>query len=86
MSAQAELVVASKSGALVVPEGAVLTRDGASVLFVVVDNRAEQREVQTGIRANGKLEIVSGLQAGEAVVIVGQDLLTDGDLVSVSNR
>lgn len=86
MFAQAELVVAERTNALLVPENAVLTRDGKTIVIVVVDGKAQRREVVTGIRADGKIEIGRGLQAGDQVVVVGQNLVNDGDAVSVSTR
>ena len=83
MFAQAELVTAEKQNALTVPETAVLTRDGKPVVFVVVDGKAQRRDVTTGLRADGKLEIATGVQSGEQVVVVGQNLLNDGDAVTV---
>ena len=36
-----------------------------------------------GIEANGKLEVISGLQAGERVVVNGQNNLTDGAVITI---
>jgi HlyD family secretion protein len=84
MFAQAELVTQSKENVLAVPEAAVLTREGKTVVFVVVpDNKAQRREVTAGLRADGRVEIAQGIRAGEQVVIVGQNLLNDGDTVAV---
>lgn len=83
MFAQAELVTAERPQALLVPEAAVLTREGKTVVFVVVDGKAQRREVTTGLRADGKIEVTRGVQAGESVVVVGQNLLNDGDAVTV---
>jgi membrane fusion protein (multidrug efflux system) len=52
-------------------------------VFVVEDGKAVAREVETGLANNGWLEVVSGLVFGEQVVVEGQVLLTDGELVSV---
>lgn len=86
MFAQAELVTQEQANALVVPEAAVLSRDGKTIVFVVENNQAREREVTTGLSAAGQIEIVSGVQAGEPVVVVGQNLLTDGDTVTVRDE
>lgn len=83
MFAQAELVTAEKPNALAVPEAAVLTREGKTVVFVVADGKASRRDVTIGLRADGRLEITQGIQANDQVVIVGQNLLNDGDGVTV---
>ena len=86
MSAQGEFVVAQRSGALSVPESAVLRRDGKTFVFTVADGKAQQREVTTGIEADGRVEIASGLSLGEPVIVVGQNLVTDGDAVTATPR
>ena len=80
--AQLTIVFASRQG-VAVPAEAVLFRRGRNLVFVVEDGKAVAREVETGLANNGWLEVVSGLVFGEQVVVEGQVLLTDGELVSV---
>ena len=80
--AQLTIVFASRQG-IAVPAEAVLFRRGRNLVFVVQDGKAVVREVETGLANNGWLEVVSGLVFGEQVVVEGQVLLTDGELVSV---
>lgn len=63
---------------LVVPKAAVLSDAGQSVVFVVRDERAERRAVATGPAQGEQVEIVSGLNAGERIVVEGVATLTDG--------
>ncbi len=44
---------------------------------------ARLRRVETGLSANDDVEITSGLTEGELVVLFGQTLLDDGDLVKI---
>jgi RND family efflux transporter MFP subunit len=83
MFAEATLVTTEKANVLAVPEASVVTRDGKSYVFVIIDNKAQRREVAPGLRAEGKVEVTSGVSAGEQVVVVGQNLLNDGDTVTV---
>jgi len=67
--------VGQRASALLVPQAAV--RDG--VAWVVdADGMAHRREVTAGLEGNGVVEIVSGLAAGEQVVVAGASLLSDG--------
>lgn len=64
--------------------------DLRKVVFVVEDDRAHRREVETGISDNTHIQILSGVEAGEEVVIgsyrtLSQEL-SDGDKVKVNNR
>ena len=63
---------------LLVPKTAVRTDNGASVLFVVRDERAERRAVRIGAEDGSQVEVVSGVSAGEKVVVEGPPTLADG--------
>ncbi len=51
------------------------------MLFVVKEDTVEMRSVKVGMKHNGSVEIVSGLAAGEEVVISGHNDLKNGDRV-----
>lgn len=79
MFARLELVLSTATQALSVPVVAVLSRGKASVVFVVTaDGRAIRRKVRTGIEDAGRVEIRSGLKAGERVAVAGHARLRDG--------
>jgi RND family efflux transporter MFP subunit len=63
---------------LVVPKAAVRSDAGQSVVFVVREERAERRAVTTGPADGEQVEIVSGLNAGERIVVEGVNGLADG--------
>ena len=74
-----------QSDALTVPQEALVVRDGFSYVFVVgVDQRVQQRKVQTGRRVTDRVEVLSGLEAEASVVVRGAGFLNDGDLVRVA--
>ena len=64
--------------AVVVPEEAIVPIQGANFVFVVQDSKASRRQVGLGIRQPGIAEIRSGLDAGDTVVVGGQERLQDG--------
>lgn len=76
----------------VVPEAAIVYRDAKSLL-VVADKAADEnghhvvhvREIRTGSRANGKVAILSGVTAGESVVLTGAPYLREGEKVTISD-
>jgi len=59
------------------------------VVFVVADGKVQMREVQTGISDDTHIQILSGLEAGEEVVVgsyrVLSNDLSDGDDIQVNN-
>ncbi len=69
--------------AVVVPSEAILTRDGQQLVFVVEDGVAHSVTVTTGLSGNGVTEVLTGLNAGQTLVTVGQSYLSDGDPVRI---
>lgn len=69
--------------ALVVPLYAVIDRDGQKFVFVVEDETAVLRQVHLGPIINGTVVVFGGIQAGEHLVVKGQQLLADGGPVRV---
>ena len=64
--------------AVVVPEEAVVSEAGRSVVYVAADEQAERRIVDVGARMVGEVEIGSGLEPGELVVVRGLQRMRDG--------
>ena len=77
---------AKVENAIVVPKEAVLTNSAGGRMVMVVDsgNVARQRDVKTGITDDARVQIVSGLKAGETVITSGSYAMADGTKVSIT--
>lgn len=64
--------------AIVVPSDAVIHQGQNTVVFIDNNGKPEQKNVTTGQAVDDKIEITSGLEAGERVAANGADLLTGG--------
>ncbi|MEN6633235.1 MAG: efflux RND transporter periplasmic adaptor subunit [Candidatus Polarisedimenticolia bacterium] len=66
---------------------AAIQRNGTDAFVYVVgdDGRAQRRPVQLGVAEATRVEAVSGVKAGETVVVEGFDKLQDGSSVVVSS-
>jgi membrane fusion protein (multidrug efflux system) len=69
--------------ALIVPEATLVQTRKGYQLFVIRDGTARKRSVQIGLRKPGEVEIRTGVEAGEEVVVRGQMRLRDGDRVTI---
>ncbi|MDR1789101.1 MAG: efflux RND transporter periplasmic adaptor subunit [Opitutaceae bacterium] len=70
--------------AVLVPERAVTTGQGGARIFALTANgTVDFREVKTGLRSGGRVEILEGVKAGETVVTDGQLRLVPGAKVDV---
>jgi RND family efflux transporter MFP subunit len=81
MFARGEFELGS-TGALTVPQQAVVVRDGFNYVFRLNrDSRVSQLKVQTGRRLADRIEVTGGLAPETEVVVSGAGFLNDGDLV-----
>lgn len=71
--------------ALIIPARALLNEDDESTVYVVSNGEVARRSVETGIEADGNVEILSGLDEDEIVVVVGHSGLRSGSKVLASN-
>jgi RND family efflux transporter MFP subunit len=78
--------VTGRTESLLVPAAAVLERGQLTALFVVDRERvARLRLVTLGRRHGDRVEVLSGLAAGEEVALDGLDRLVDGSRVTVAS-
>ena len=69
--------------AVAVPQAAIAQDQTGAYLFVVNDkNVVEQKRVRTGVSRDGMVAITSGLQAGEKVIVQGQQRVRPGMTVN----
>jgi membrane fusion protein (multidrug efflux system) len=86
MFIEARLATATRTGAIVVPEDAVQPLRTANVIWAVADGKASRRVVQLGTRSQGFVEVLSGVQAGEQVVVGGLERMAEGMPVAPQPR
>ncbi|MDR3192330.1 MAG: efflux RND transporter periplasmic adaptor subunit [Treponema sp.] len=89
MFARIKLNTRSYENVVSVPQDAVVENRGVPAVFVISDidsegtGRVSMREVNTGVTVDGETEIKSGLNAGEKVIVQGQQFLSDGAAVRI---
>ncbi len=82
--ARAQIIVTEAEPALTVPGEAIITFAGLEKVVAVEEGKAVEKVVSTGRRGLDWAEVVSGLQAGEVVVLSPGSLRT-GQRVTVKN-
>ncbi|GAI56771.1 unnamed protein product, partial [marine sediment metagenome] len=67
----ADIIIESdkKENVLVIPKGTVKKMDGKKIVQVFKDGEVKEREIEIGLEGNEYIEVISGLQEGEEVVI-----------------
>jgi len=75
MFANVEIITDVNRTSISIPQSALLNDGGQSIVFVAAGNGFEKRTVTTGIQSEDRIEITSGLKAGDKVVTKGNYLL-----------
>ncbi len=63
---------------LMVPESALLQRSSQVFVYTIAEDRANMRQIRTGVRSSGWVEVDYGLEPGEAVITEGTIKIRDG--------
>jgi multidrug efflux pump subunit AcrA (membrane-fusion protein) len=69
---------------LSLPYAALQYRYGVNRVFVISGDKLAIRELAVGERLGDRIEIMSGVKAGERVAVTDVDTLADGALVTVT--
>ena len=83
MFARVALVKRVYEDALVIPLYAVINQGDQRFVFVENSGKAEKRPVEVGMLVDWQIQVVSGLEPGDRLVIVGHRLLEEGQVVDV---
>ena len=88
MFARVRVVFATRDGAMMVPEEALVPQGGKQYVFKVVEGAegkkvAQKLEARVGLRVPGKAEILDGVKDGDTVVTAGHQRLSRGDMIPV---
>ena len=78
MFIEVRLATDVRPNAVVIAEDGVLPLQGANFAWVVIDGKATRRPVELGVRTPGFVEALTGVEAGEQVVVGGQERLAEG--------
>jgi len=82
MVAKVQIVRSRRASAILVSDNVVQQVDrNRMVVYVEKNGRAEERVVKLGARRGNMVEILSGLDPGDRVIVVGYQKLVNGQLV-----
>jgi len=86
MYGRGSIILERHNGATVLPAAAMQMSDNDRYVFVLEGNRVRRQHVETGYDAGEWLEVTSGVQSGQEVVIAGADGLSEGSVVRVARQ
>ena len=85
---------------IVLPDNAVLTQTEVKTnpktgeqeavkryyAYIVKNGKAQLQEIKLGLYAEGRMEIISGLSVNDSVIVMGQNIVKDGNPVKIVNE
>jgi RND family efflux transporter MFP subunit len=83
---QVDIDAERHSNVVLVPAVAIVREGEETAVFVVSGAEARRRPVRTGLSDSTHVEILSGVKAGEHVIVDGQAGLPDGAAITVSRE
>lgn len=83
MFARCEIEVAKHTNSVLIPKDCIKKKGEKTVVFVVKNGIAEEREIETGLENTENIEVIKGIKQTEKVVISGQEILKDKDRVKI---
>jgi membrane fusion protein (multidrug efflux system) len=81
-----EIETDRREDAVLVPKVAVVKEGGQDLLFVAADGVADKRVVELGYTRGRAIEVVSGVSAGERVIVAGHTTLEDRERIDILTR
>lgn len=81
--AKASILTGTEKNAPFVPEEAVASFAGIVKVYVIVDGKAEERRVKTGVRQDSRVEILEGVKVGETLATSSLSQLATGTAVTI---
>ena len=85
--ARSSIDILQRKDTIFITKEAVISRNGRTFVYVLKeDNTVEERDVKIGLLNDTEEEIISGLNAGDRIVMTNQDRLKDGMNVKIADK
>jgi membrane fusion protein (multidrug efflux system) len=80
---QVDIDAEQHTNVVIIPATALVREGEETAVFVVMGDKAQRRSVQVGLTDGTDLEIVSGVKAGEMVIVEGQNGMPDNAKIMI---
>lgn len=85
MFARGNIEVARHENTVIIPKDALISSGRTQAVYTVISSTARLRPVTLGLETREEAEVLSGVSAGDTLVVVGQDRLSDGVKIHVAD-
>ncbi len=84
MFVEVKIMVSDKNDAMVIPRKSIQYKQNNPFVFIFKRGEVSRRDIKTGIAEGDDIEVLEGIDDGEAVVTVGVETLKDNMKVNVA--
>lgn len=86
MFANTSFVLNQSNDTLIIPYEAIVSTVDEKYVYVIDGDKAKKVTIETGLTDGREIEVTSGLNVGDEVIVSGQSYITDGDTIKVVNE
>ena len=83
MFVKADIVTESHSSTIIIPKNIVRNERNRRIVFVVDQGIARAKQVRLGLEEKNQVEVLSGLERDDQLIIRGFETLRDGSKVKI---
>jgi len=83
MFAKAEIIIAQRDSALVIPKDIILSGRSGKMVYIVDRGTARQRDISTGLENPDEVEVISGLEENDRYITEGFETLQNRSKVKI---
>lgn len=69
--------------AILIPSSSVIQTENSPIVYIEKDGKVTERKIKLGNNSSEKVVVLEGISEGEKLVTVGQQNLSNGDLVNI---
>ncbi len=84
MLAKVSIDLGMSKNQVVIPRNAIIEGELERVVFVASDGKAKRRVIKTGISEDNQVQVISGLEHGESLIVEGQTRLINNEPINIT--
>ena len=86
MFGEVKIIIRKSGDAILIPVAALVERENSRVVFTVNNEKATLVEPEIDIKEGDMISVLSGIEEGNRVIVIGQQNVNDGDEVRVTEE
>jgi multidrug efflux pump subunit AcrA (membrane-fusion protein) len=84
MYASARIVVERRPETTIIPADALFAEKARNSVFMAAEGKAKRITIKTGFNDAGVVEVLEGVKPGDQIILLGKQVLADGQAVTVT--